>query len=116
VNTENAFFSLLFLIGSIFTIVGMITYIFPPKKINSLYGYRTNSSMKTQERWDFAQAYSTKLMILLGVTLAVLSCLGLFVSISETVDYLSGMGLLIAGIVLLFYKTEKAIKTKFPKN
>ena len=26
----------------------------PPKKINSLYGYRTSRSMKNQQTWDCA--------------------------------------------------------------
>ena len=29
----------------------------PPKKINRLYGYRTNLSMKNQLLWDYAQSY-----------------------------------------------------------
>lgn len=115
-NTESAFFSILILIGGVFTVVGMITTVFPPKKINFLYGYRTNSSMKSQERWDFAQAYSSKLMLLSGVFLMLISCLGLFFSISETVDFFSGMTLLLLSIAFLIYNTEKAIKTKFPKN
>ncbi|MDA1027671.1 MAG: SdpI family protein [Bacteroidetes bacterium] len=35
----------------------------PPKKINSLYGYRTKRSMASQEAWDFAQLYSGDLMV-----------------------------------------------------
>lgn len=27
----------------------------PPRKVNTLFGYRTNRSMKNQETWDFAQ-------------------------------------------------------------
>ena len=30
----------------------------PPKDINSLFGYRTTRSMRNQETWDFAHAYS----------------------------------------------------------
>lgn len=30
----------------------------PPKEINSLFGYRTTRSMRSQETWDFAHAYS----------------------------------------------------------
>jgi len=36
--------------GLIFILAGFIMLKFPPKKINSLYGYRTSSSMKNQER------------------------------------------------------------------
>jgi hypothetical protein len=39
--------------GLIFMLAGFIMLKFPPKKINSLYGYRTSSSMKNQERVDY---------------------------------------------------------------
>lgn len=34
--------------GVIFILMGLIMYIFPPKKINGLYGYRTSSSMESR--------------------------------------------------------------------
>lgn len=112
-NTDSWFFSLLILVGGIFTVTGMITYIFPPKKVNYIYGYRTNRSMKSSERWKFAQNYSRKLMIKYGISMLVISCLGLFVSISERVDFYIGLTLPLLSTVLLFVKTEKALKTKF---
>ncbi|MFF2912422.1 SdpI family protein [Paenibacillus sp. NPDC057934] len=39
----------------------------PPKKINSLYGYRTKRSMKNQLLWDEANRYSAELMIRYGL-------------------------------------------------
>ena len=41
-------------------------WIWPPKKINMTYGYRTTRSMKSQSAWDFAQKYSAKWMTVLG--------------------------------------------------
>ena len=115
-NTDSWFFTLLILVGSIFTASGMITYIFPPKRVNYIYGYRTSSSMKSHERWKFAQSYSRKLMIKYGISMLVISCLGLFVSISETVDFYIGLILPLLSTVFLFIKTEKALKIKFPDN
>ena len=112
-NTDSWFFSLLILVGGVFTVAGMITYIFPPKKVNSLYGYRTNRSMKSYKRWKFAQSYSRKLMIKYGISMMVISCLGLFVSISEKVDFYLGLALPLLSTVLLFVKTEEALKDKF---
>ena len=115
-NTESSFFTLLILIGGIYTIVGFLSYIFPPRKINYLYGYRTSSSMKSQELWKFAQAYSTKLMIFLGLILVVISVFGLLITFSGTIDFYIGFSLFILSIVFLFYKTERALKEKFPEN
>ena len=44
---------------------------FPAKKRNMLYGYRTTSSMKSQESWDVAQAYGARESMRLGAIQAV---------------------------------------------
>ena len=46
--------------------VSVAFWIWPPKKINMTYGYRTTRSMKSQSAWDFAQKYSAKWMTVLG--------------------------------------------------
>ena len=58
---------MLYTLGIIFTIIGAIFKIFPPKKINYFYGHRTTLAMKNQDTWDEAQRYSANTMIILGV-------------------------------------------------
>jgi uncharacterized membrane protein len=106
-------FAVSLLCGVIFLIVALITYWFPPKKINPLYGYRTSSSMKSQERWDFAQRYSTMQMIKGALVMVVISLLGYFVPVSPDVKFWVGIALLAAMVAYLFKGTEKAIKEKF---
>ena len=58
----------------IILVVGIVFWMYPPKKINEFYGYRTTRSRKSQEARDFAQRYSAKMMTVLGlVALAVTS-------------------------------------------
>ena len=58
----------------ILMVVGVVFWMYPPKKINEFYGYRTTRSRKSQKAWDFAQRYSAKMMMVLGlVALAVAS-------------------------------------------
>ena len=58
----------------IILVVGIVFWMYPPRKINEFYGYRTTRSRKSQEAWDFAQKYSAKLMTVLGLmALAVAS-------------------------------------------
>jgi uncharacterized membrane protein len=52
--------------GLIFILVGLIFKVFPPHKINYIYGYRTKLSMKNQDTWDEAQKYSANSLIILG--------------------------------------------------
>ncbi|MGQ2983654.1 SdpI family protein [Flavobacterium sp.] len=106
-------FAVSLLCGVIFLIAAMVTYCFPPKKINPLYGYRTASSMKSQERWDFAQRYSTMQMIKGASVMVVISLLGYFVPVSPDVKFWIGIALLAAMVFYLFKGTEKAIKEKF---
>lgn len=114
VDFLHPIFLLPILVGIILIITGLITLKFPPKKINSFYGYRTKNSMKDIERWNFAQQFSSKLTIKLGFFLS-LTCL-----ITMNVTYISygiglfiGLALIFLVVILLFTQTEKAIRSKF---
>lgn len=99
--------------GLIFLFAGFIVLKFPPKKINSLYGYRTNSSMKNQERWDFSQKYSAIEMIKLSIILTLSSIFGLIFNPDGRLGMFLGLGLVILMVVFLLMRVEKAIKNKF---
>ncbi|MDD3772465.1 MAG: SdpI family protein [Weeksellaceae bacterium] len=102
--------------GPIFMIAGFIMLKYPPKKINYLYGYRTRSSMKSQERWDFAQNYSSKELINLGFFLTLMSFIGKFIEADENTQITAGLILTVLTCIVLFVRVENAIKDKFGKN
>lgn len=85
----------------------------PPKKINHLYGYRTKRSMSSQEKWDFAQQYSSHEMIRQGIVITGIGLVNLFLSVSEIVSVLIAITLIIFSVILLLFKTEKQLKQKF---
>lgn len=105
-----------FLVGIAFMIASAAVYFFPPKKINYLYGYRTTSSMKSQERWDFAQRYSTSRMFQAGAALFALAFLGLLFPGSETLQVGIGIFLMIPALLFMFFSTERALRRKFPDS
>ncbi len=109
-------FSTALLCGIIFLIATVVTYFYPPKKINSLYGYRTSSSMKSQERWDFAQKISTAYMFRATLCLMVFSLTGIFFRWPENIKSAVGMGAVIVMITVFIAFTEKAIKQRFPES
>ena len=109
------FLNPLFLSGFIFALLGFIMYKFPPKEINSLYGYRTGNSMESQEKWDFSQRYAAVLLIKTGLIFCTLSFLRLFIKINEGILIIIETAILLIGAIFLIYKTEKAIKNKFEK-
>ena len=105
-----------FMTGFIFFFIALITYYYPPKDINSLYGYRTSSSMKTQERWDFAQRFSSIRMIEGGLFLIFFSFLKLAFSLSVDAEMTISLIALILVVIYLLLTTEMALKKNFPKE
>lgn len=104
---------MLLLCGLIFVVVGGYMYKFPPKSINLFYGYRTNRSMQSQDRWDFAQTYSAKIMIQSGVVMLVLSLLKQVVTLSTTAEMTIGFIMLIGNCIVMLVKTETELKQRF---
>lgn len=101
---------MLLCVGIVFILVGLIMYAFPPKKINGLYGYRTQTSMENQQKWDFAQKYSSKIMMLTGLIFTFLSpTKGLFKT-NESTDLAIGMFCTIVGSILMIVVVEKALR------
>lgn len=99
---------------SIFIIVGLVCYLFPPKNINDVYGSRTSSSMKNLEVWAFSQEYATIKIIQDGPIMPAVSCNSLFFAIKENQHLILGISSLLLCPIFIFNFTEKAIKTKFP--
>lgn len=105
-----------FLVGVIFIITAAVVYIFPPRKINYFYGYRTTSSMKTQEAWDFSQRFSAIKIGQVGLLLFGTSFINTVIPISQKSDVIVGTTLIILGCVYLIWSTESALKKQFPNS
>jgi|SRR5690554_164524 len=86
----------------------------PPKEINKYYGYRTKTSMKTQERWDFSQKVGAQKMIKYSYYLSLSSFLGFLIKIEYVGLSISiSVICIILWAFMLIYKTEMAIRRKF---
>jgi uncharacterized membrane protein len=102
--------------GFIFLVAGIITRAFPPKGINSLYGYRTPASMRSDDAWQFAQKFSDSRMIEGAVFLIILSPIGLLLDIGIDANMIIGVTMAIASAAYIFFTTERALAKKFPKK
>ena len=87
-----------------------LLYVFRPKQINGLIGYRTKKSMKNQENWNFSQKYATKwafigfsFVLIAQIILDVLLFHGVY--LKEYTPFFVILNILI--IVFVMYKTEK---------
>jgi len=99
--------------GIAFLGMGLVMYYYPPKKINDLYGYRTGSSKKSQEQWDFAQRYCAVQAMKVSVVMIVLSLLFYFIPVDTAIKQFLGVFLLLLSAGYLLHSTEAAIKQRF---
>ncbi len=106
------------LLPALLIIVGALMARFPPKKINALYGYRTERSMKNEDTWQFANKYSGALIWKIGwIALAVAAVLSIALwrfgkgamSIVNLLLTTAQCGVLLAVIPV----TERALKDAF---
>ncbi|UKT62157.1 SdpI family protein [Pedobacter mucosus] len=93
-----------------FLLAGVWILIFPPKRINSFYGYRTRNSMKSQSSWNFAQRFSGWEITRWGIILLICSLVGLEYDLGENLETLIGISIFVAVIVMFILRTEQAIK------
>ena len=106
------------LIPIIITIGGIVMHKNGPKKINSLYGYRTTRSMKNMDTWKFANEYCGRLMWIIGIVTMVPSGLIMIPFYGSSEDTIGFVGLVVSGIqvvtlILSIIPTELALKKNF---
>ncbi|MBE8727199.1 SdpI family protein [Flavobacterium hungaricum] len=91
-------------------LIFIVCRLFPPKKINDFYGYRTANSKKNQSNWDFAQKYSNNLFIILLLFMIAIQVVWHYVDPKNpNADFMSVIGLFLI-IAIVYYKTEKKLK------
>ena len=90
----------------------------PPKQINSVYGYRTRRSVRSQETWDFAHYYFGKLWLVCGLVSIPISLVPICLVLGKSEQVISVAGLIVLGIQTLLLLvtillTERALKKNF---
>ncbi len=90
----------------------------PPKKINSVYGYRTRKSVRSQETWDFAHYYFGKLWLVCGLVSIPISLVPICLVLGKSEQVISVAGLIVLGIQTLLLLvtillTERALMKNF---
>src|SRR5262245_36204434 len=52
--------------GTVLLVMAVVAMIFPPRRINWWYGYRTPRSMRSQAMWDDANSLASPALALVG--------------------------------------------------
>ncbi|MCI9121447.1 MAG: SdpI family protein [Oscillibacter sp.] len=98
--------------------VGRLFLTNPPREINQSFGYRTARSMRSQEAWDFAHAYSGRYWRRASGPLLALSLVWMCLLYGREPDTVGIFVLPLIGIQLIPFlaviaATERALKREF---
>lgn len=99
------------IVGPILLFVSLLMKIWPPKKINSFYGYRTPRSMKNQFAWDEANGYSADLLMWAGVSTIFVQIISYFIAGGLTAIFVT-LGYYVVFILTTIYLTGKRLTEK----
>ena len=92
-----------------------------PKKINYIFGYRTDMSMKNRDTWEFAHKYIGRLWFRLGLLLIPITVIPMLFVIGKTENIVGAVGLIVGFIntivlIVPIFFTEKALNRTFDKD
>ena len=95
-------------------LLSILFYKFPPKKINSLYGYRTVKAMQNQQIWDFSNGiFNKNLLIYSGISLLGSVLLASFTSKELTWQ---PMLLVLLSVLVSIIKTERGLSDNYTEE
>ena len=106
------------LIPVILIIAGRMMWKHCPKKINTVYGYRTKRSMKNMDTWRFAHNYCGKLWWKIGwfsLFPSVVVQTPFFESSEDVIGIVGGIICTVQVVILMatVFQTEAALKKTF---
>lgn len=107
---------MLFISGIVFLIGAIVMKIWPPKKINMWYGYRTTLSTSSDRAWHLAQQHSTKAMFKYGL---IMIFVGIFTGYFKHVPVVLILEIIILlplFTALMILSTHKYLKRKLNKS
>lgn len=92
-----------------------------PGKINSIFGYRTELSMKNDDTWSFAHKHMGKLWFRAGIIILPVSIAAMFFVLGKGEDTIYSFVTVVTLIqtvllVILIFPTEAALRKNFDKD
>ena len=108
--------SMQFAYGPLILFFSFIFSKYQPKKISTIYGYRTTRSMSNNDIWEFANRVSAKYMIIASLATIIFQLSGIILSYTSEDFLLVSYGFLIISLGLSIWKTEIEINKFFDKE
>lgn len=108
----NPFYYVLSINGVLF-LFSIIFHFFPPKKINAIYGYRTNKTMKNDTVWQFANTFFTKEFLKYSAISLVAALVLAYMAKELTWQ---PMAIMLLSLAVSVIKTEQEINKNFDEE
>lgn len=108
----NPYYYVLSVNGFLF-LFSIIFYFFTPKKINFIYGYRTNKTIKNDIIWEFANRFFAK-QFLMYSTISFVAAI-VFISLSKNLSW-QPMAIMLLSLAVSVIKTEQEISKNFDEE
>ena len=114
----GAYWGVSVLIPALMLLFGWLFLRRPPRRINSIYGYRTARSMQNQETWEFAHQACGKIWFRAGAIMLPLSLLAMLPALDRDVEAVGiwcipVVGVQLAVLVGSIFPVERALKRNF---
>ncbi|MEP0365449.1 MAG: SdpI family protein [Cyclobacteriaceae bacterium] len=110
---DDPIFTIILLTNPILILVGLIQLKFPPKEINSLYGYRTARAKRSQEAWDYAQPAGAKALIKTTLLFTPMMFVGQLIEIPFQLGAFVGLAIVLLEAFLPVILVERDLKERF---
>ena len=101
-------------VNGLLFLFSIIFYFFPPKKINSIYGYRTNKSMLNDDIWQFANAFFNKQFLVFSA-ISFVAALLFVVLITKEISW-QPMVIILLSLGVSVLKTEQELAKTFDEE
>ena len=92
-----------------------------PKKINYIFGYRTDMSVKNRDTWEFAHKYFGKLWFRLGLLLIPITVIPMLFVIGNSENVVATVGLIVSFVntvtlIVPIFFMENVLNRTFDKD
>ncbi len=102
-------------VGPLVFILAKVFQLWPPRKINHVYGYRTPRSMRNQDTWDEAQRYSTRMLQYAALATIAFQVVAVRVWPDEW-SILASVAFLVVALLATIVATERHLKATFDED
>jgi len=97
-------------VNGLLLLFSIVFYFFQPKKINALYGYRSNKTIKNDDIWKYSNAFFGKHLLLYA---AISFAFAMILAFLNPVISWQPMALMLLAIAITVIKTEQEINKTF---